>query len=303
MLTINSLKKTYSGRIQALKGISLEIPAGVFGLLGPNGAGKTTLMKIVATLLEPDSGTVEMNGVDLIARPDQARQMLGYLPQEFGLYPTLTAEQTLDYFARLKGVWQKEERARLVDALLERVNLSDARKQRVGGFSGGMRQRLGIAQALIGEPKLIIVDEPTAGLDPEERNRFHNLLSEAAGDDTVVILSTHIVSDVSNLCSRMAIIRKGEILTSGAPARAIDELRDCVWETTVAREQVAAVKSHCQVVSSQLVSGMTRLRVVSKGERPGEEFSPAVPALEDYYFDLVRRSEGAATNERAERAS
>ncbi len=217
MLNINELTKTYSSRIQALKGIRLEVPAGMFGLLGPNGAGKTTLMKIVATLLEPDSGTVEMNGVDLIARKDLARQMLGYLPQEFGLYPSLTAQQTLDYFAKLKGVGNAKQRAGLVEALLERVNLSSARKQRVGGFSGGMRQRLGIAQALIGEPKLIIVDEPTAGLDPEERVRFHNLLSETAGEDTVVILSTHIVSDVSNLCSQMAIIRHGEILVSCTP--------------------------------------------------------------------------------------
>jgi len=185
MLKITELMKTYSGGIQALKGISLEVPRGMFGLLGPNGAGKTTLMKIVATLLEPDSGTVEMNRVDLITRKDKARQMLGYLPQEFGLYPTLTAEQTLDYFAKLKGVWNKKERASLVDALLERVNLSSVRRQRVGGFSGGMRQRLGIAQALIGEPELIIVDEPTAGLDPEERVRFHSLLSESAGANVV----------------------------------------------------------------------------------------------------------------------
>src|SRR5688572_9213562 len=232
MLKINELKKSHSRRIQALKGISLEIPAGVFGLLGPNGAGKTTLMKIVATLLEPDSGTVEMNGVDLIFRKDKARLMIGYLPQEFGLYPKLTAEQTLDYFAKLKGVWKTEERRALVGALLERVNLSAACKQKVGGFSGGMRQRLGIAQALIGEPELIIVDEPTAGLDPEERVRFHNLLSETAGESTVVILSTDIVSDVSNLCTHMAIIRDGQIISSCAPRRAIDELKDCILEVT-----------------------------------------------------------------------
>jgi ABC-2 type transport system ATP-binding protein len=299
MLKINELKKSYSNRIQALKGISLEISAGVFGLLGPNGAGKTTLMKILATLLEPDAGTVEMNGVDLISRKDRARQMLGYLPQEFGLYPTLTAEQTLDYFAKLKGVWKSKQRAGLVDALLERVNLSSARKQRVGGFSGGMRQRLGIAQALIGEPELIIVDEPTAGLDPEERVRFHNLLSETAGKDSVVILSTHIVSDVSNLCSQMAIIRHGEILTSCTPRQAIDGLNDSVWEATVPREHVPAVKARCQVISSHMLGGMARLRVISKGERPGEEFTPAAPALEDYYFDLVRRSEQAERSERA----
>lgn len=289
MLKINNLKKAYSNRIQALKGVSLEVPAGMFGLLGPNGAGKTTLMKIVATLLEPDSGTVEMNGVDLIARKDKAREMLGYLPQEFGLYPTLTAEQTLDYFAKLKGVWNARQRRGVVEALLERVNLSSARKQRVGGFSGGMRQRLGIAQALIGEPQLIIVDEPTAGLDPEERVRFHNLLSETAGDDTVVILSTHIVSDVSNLCSQMAIIRHGEILASCTPRQAIDALKGSVWEAAVPPDHVSALKARCQVISSHMFTGMARLRVISRGERPDEVFTPAAPTLEDYYFDLVRQ--------------
>src|SRR2546421_12571277 len=210
MFGIRDLKKTYPSGIQALKGINLEIGPGMFGLLGPNGAGKTTLMKIIATLLEPDSGTVEMNGVDLIARKDQARRMLGYLPQEFDLYPTLTAEQMLDYFAKLKGVMDKKQRRVLIDALLEKVNLSSARKQRVGGFSGGMRQRLGIAQALIGQPQLIIVDEPTAGLDPEERNRFHNLLAEMASENAIVILSTHIVADVSSVCSHLGVIRRGE---------------------------------------------------------------------------------------------
>src|SRR5687767_8135108 len=212
MLTIRDLNKTYASRIQALKGVNLDVPSGMFGLLGPNGAGKTTLMKILATLLEPDSGTAEMHGIDLITHKDKTRRMLGYLPQEFGLYPTLTAKQTLDYFAKLKGVWNPNERSRLVDALLERVNLSSARGERVGGFSGGMRQRLGIAQAIIGQPKLLIVDEPTAGLDPEERVRFHNLLSETVSENTVVILSTHIVSDVSNLCSQMAVMRHGEII-------------------------------------------------------------------------------------------
>ena len=287
MFGIRDLKKTYPSGIQALRGISLEIGPGMFGLLGPNGAGKTTLMKIVATLLEPDSGRVEMNGVDLIARKDQARRMLGYLPQEFGLYPTLTAEQMLDYFAKLKGVMDKKQRRALIDALLERVNLSAVRKQRLGGFSGGMRQRLGIAQALIGEPELIIVDEPTAGLDPEERVRFHNLLSETASDSAIVILSTHIVSDVSNLCSNMAIIRQGAILSSCTPRQAVDQLKESVWEATVPREKVAAMKSQHQVISSQMFDGLARLRVISKRERPSEEFTPATPALEDYYFDLV----------------
>lgn len=287
MLNITGLTKTYSGGIQALKGIDLSVPSGMFGLLGPNGSGKTTLMKIVATLLEPDSGQVAMQGIDLVSNKDKARRMLGYLPQEFGLYPTLTAEQTLDYLAKLKGVWHAGERRALISALLERVNLSAERKQRVGGFSGGMRQRLGIAQALIGLPELIIVDEPTAGLDPEERVRFHNLLAETVREGTVVILSTHIVSDVANLCTDMAIIRRGEILASCVPQEAIDGLKETVWEGAVTHEKAAALKARCQVISSQTFRGLPRLRVISKGERPSEEFTPVVPTLEDYYLSLV----------------
>ena len=294
MLNIKELTKTYASGIQALKGISLEVRSGMFGLLGPNGAGKTTLMKVLATLLEPDSGAAEMNGINLIADKHGTRKMLGYLPQEFGLYPTLTAEQTLHYFAKLKGVHDKKERAALVDALFDRVNLTDARRQRVGGFSGGMRQRLGIAQALIGQPQLIIVDEPTAGLDPEERIRFHNLLAETAGEDAVVILSTHIVADISSLCSQMAVIRQGAILASTTPLQAIDQLRDSVWEATVPREQIAALKSRHQVISSQMFGGLARLRVISKGKRPSAEFSPVDPVLEDYYFDLVNQRERAS---------
>ncbi|MEP6636751.1 MAG: ABC transporter ATP-binding protein [Acidobacteriota bacterium] len=290
MLKISDLRKTYASGVQALKGVSLEIPPGMFGLLGPNGAGKTTLMKILATLLDPDSGQVRMNGLDLIARKAEARRLLGYLPQEFGLYPTLTADQTLDYFAKLKGIWKKGERKTLLDALFDRVNLSAARNQGVGGFSGGMRQRLGIAQALIGEPQLIIVDEPTAGLDPEERVRFHNLLAETVGEDCVGILSTHIVSDVSNLCSQMAIIRDGEILACCTPRQAVDEIRDSVWEATVAREKVADLKSLCRVISSQTIEGMARVRVIAKGERPAEGFTLLTPTLEDYYLNLVIRS-------------
>ncbi len=289
MLKIKELSKTYASGIQALREISLDVPAGMFGLLGPNGAGKTTLMKILATLLEPDTGSAEMNGIDLIADKHSTRKILGYLPQEFGLYPTLTAEQTLHYFAKLKGVHDKKERGVLVDALVERVNLTSARRQRVGGFSGGMRQRLGIAQALIGQPQLIIVDEPTAGLDPEERIRFHNLLGETASENAVVVLSTHIVSDVSSLCSQMAVIRQGAILASGTPQQAIDQLRDSVWEASVPREKVAALKSRCRVISSQMFDGLARLRVISKSGRPGEEFAPATPVLEDYYFDLVNQ--------------
>ena len=291
MLTISDLVKTYPSGVQALKGVSLELPPGVFGLLGPNGSGKTTLMKIMATLLEPDSGTILMNGTDLLAHKTQTRRMLGYLPQDFGLYPTLTARQMLDYLAKLKGVTNKRERHALIEALLERVNLAQEPTQPLGEFSGGMRQRLGIAQALIGEPELIIVDEPTAGLDPQERVRFHNLISETAGEKTVVILSTHIVSDVANLCSNMAIIQKGTILSSCTPRQAIEQLKDSVWEATVPREHVSILKTRCNVISSRMFEGQARVRVISKGQRPSEEFAPATPILEDYYLELVSQSE------------
>jgi ABC-2 type transport system ATP-binding protein len=291
MLAIKNLTKTYSSGVQALKGVNLDLSPGVFGLLGPNGSGKTTLMKIVATLLEPDSGSIEMNGADLLTCKDHTRRILGYLPQDFGLYPTLTAWQMLDYFAKLKGITNKKERHALIDALLDRVNLSAERRQRLGEFSGGMRQRLGIAQALIGEPELIIVDEPTAGLDPEERLRFHNLISESATENTVVILSTHIVSDVSNLCSRMAIIRHGKILSSCSPRHVVDELRGSVWEGTLLREQLTVFKSQFNVISSRTFDGEARVRVISKDQRPGEEFTEATPVLEDYYFDLVNRQD------------
>jgi ABC-2 type transport system ATP-binding protein len=290
MLEIRDLKKTYANQIQALKGITLEISSGMFGLLGPNGAGKTTLMKILATLLEPDAGAVALSNLDFIKNKAKARRMLGYLPQEFGLYPTLTAEQTLDYFARLKGISKEKERKTLIDALLEKVNLPSARSQRVGGFSGGMRQRLGIAQALIGQPALIIVDEPTAGLDPEERVRFHNLLSETAGENTVVILSTHIVSDVSTLCSRMAVIRQGEILAAGSPREAVRGLEGSVWEAIVSREDVPALKARCTILSSQLFDGLIRVRALAGGGSPGTGFRPATPTLEDYYFSLVSQT-------------
>jgi ABC-type multidrug transport system ATPase subunit len=289
MLVIKDLMKTYPSGVQALKGVNVEMSPGVFGLLGPNGSGKTTLMKIVATLLEPDSGTIQMNGTNVLTHKHETRQMLGYLPQDFGLYPTLTAWQMLDYLAKLKGITNGKERHALADALLDRVNLSAERHQRLGEFSGGMRQRFGIAQALIGEPELIIVDEPTAGLDPEERVRFHNLISETASDKTVVILSTHIVSDVSNLCTSMAIIRKGEIVSSCTPGQAVDQLKESVWEGTMPHEQLATFKSQFNVISSRTYDGRARVRLISKGQRPSEEFAPAVPVLEDYYFDLVNR--------------
>lgn len=290
MLKIRELQKTYRSGVHALKGIDLDIPAGMYGLLGPNGAGKTTLMKILATLLEPDSGAAEMNGFDLIADKPETRKMLGYLPQDFGLYPTLTAAQMLDYFAKLKGVNNKKERRALVDALLEKVNLYEERNRRLGGFSGGMRQRVGIAQALIGNPQLLIVDEPTAGLDPEERARLHNLLAESAGEHTVVLLSTHIVSDVSNLCDRFAVIRRGEIVAATATEAALKELEGRIWEATMPREQIAGLEANGKVISKQMAGGNTRVRMLSENGRPAEPFTPVTATLEDFYFTVVNQS-------------
>ena len=289
MLNIQDLHKTYPSGVQALKGVSLDIAPGMFGLLGPNGAGKTTLMKILATLLEPDSGAARMNEIDLIADKTATRKMLGYLPQDFGLYPTLTPTQMLDYFAKLKGITDRRERRALVDALLERVNLSAERNRRLGGFSGGMRQRVGIAQALIGNPDLLIVDEPTAGLDPEERARLHNLLAESASENTVVLLSTHIVSDVSNLCSRFAVIRRGEIVAATSTEAALKELEGHVWEATVSREQVASLESNVKVISKQMAGGNTRLRLLSENGKPAEPFAPVTATLEDFYFTVVNQ--------------
>ena len=289
MLVIKDLVKTYPSGVQALKGVSLEIQPGLFGLLGPNGAGKTTLMKILATLLEPDSGTAEMDGLDLIGAKAETRKKLGYLPQDFGLYPTLTAAQMLDYFAKLKGVTDKKERRSLVEALLDRVNLSAERNRRLGGFSGGMRQRVGIAQALIGNPEILIVDEPTAGLDPEERTRLHNLLAESARENTVVLLSTHIVSDVSNLCSSFAVIRGGKILTATSPEDALAGLEGRIWEATLPREQVADLKASGKVITTQMAGGRTRVRMLSKNGKPADPFVAVPATLEDHYFIVVNQ--------------
>lgn len=281
--------KTYPSGVQALKGVNLEIQPGIFGLLGPNGAGKTTLMKILATLLEPDGGTAEMDGLDLIKAKAETRKKLGYLPQDFGLYPTLTAVQMLNYFAKLKGVTDRKERHSLVDALLERVNLTAERNRRLGGFSGGMRQRVGIAQALIGNPELLIVDEPTAGLDPEERSRLHNLLAESARENTVILLSTHIVSDVSTLCNHFAVIRGGKILAATSPEAALAELDGHIWEATLPREQVARLTANGKVLSSQMTAGRTRVRILSKNGKPADPFVAATATLEDYYFIVVNQ--------------
>jgi ABC-type multidrug transport system ATPase subunit len=261
--------------------------------LGPNGAGKTTLMKILATLLEADAGSARMGGLDLLADKTAARRMLGYLPQDFGFYPTFTAAQMLNYLAKLKGVADGRERQVQIEALLDRVNLSRERDRRLAEYSGGMRQRLGIAQALLGRPKLLIVDEPTAGLDPEERVRFHNLLAEIA-DGVVVILSTHIVADVANVCGRMAVIRRGEILAAGRPSDAVRQISGRIWEASVARETAVEMKSRLNVLSSQMLGGQVRLRVISDDGCPDEVFAPATPQLEDFYFSLTNQQKSFA---------
>jgi ABC-2 type transport system ATP-binding protein len=289
-LKITKLSKRYPNGVQALDDVTLEIGAGMFGLLGPNGAGKSTLMRIVATLQEADSGAVDLDGIDVLHDKDRVRQVLGYLPQEFGLYPKVTALKLLDHFAELKGIASSKDRRVLVEALLRQTNLWEARNQRLGTFSGGMKQRFGIAQALIGNPKLIIVDEPTAGLDPEERVRFHNLLSEI-GENVIVILSTHIVDDVSDLCRSMAIINLGKVLVEGEPLDLAHGLSGRIWQKLVPRAELAIYKERLTVISSRLVTGRTLVRVYGESA-PEEGFEPVEPDLEDLYFWNVRK--GAA---------
>ncbi len=285
-LVIENLSKTYPGGVRALQGVSLTIPTGMFGLLGPNGAGKSTLMRTIATLQEPDSGSIRLGEIDVLRDKKGVRQALGYLPQEFGLYPNLSAEVVLDHFATLKGITHRKERAKVVAALLEQTNLSDVRKSNVGGFSGGMKQRLGIAIALIGSPKLVIVDEPTAGLDPTERHRFLNLLSEV-GENIVVILSTHIVEDVRELCSNVAIIASGQVRQEGVPDDLIDKIRGKIWRRRIPRDQLAAAQARHRVISNRLIAGKPEIRVYAD-ERPGDEFSLIEePDLEDVYFHQV----------------
>ncbi|MGC1547272.1 MAG: ABC transporter ATP-binding protein, partial [Rhodanobacter sp.] len=256
MLTIRDLSKTYANGVRALRGVTLDIPNGMFGLLGPNGAGKSSLMRTIATLQDPDEGSVTLDGMDLLTDKQATRRLLGYLPQEFGVYPKVSAEAMLDHFAVLKGVTVKSERRELTEALLRQVNLWDVRKRKLGTFSGGMRQRFGIAQALIGDPKLVIVDEPTAGLDPEERNRFLNLLAEI-GERVVVILSTHIVEDVTDLCQRMAIIGQGQVLLTGEPLEAIRSLDGHVWRRTIDKAELDGYRARMNILSTRLAGGRT----------------------------------------------
>lgn len=281
-LRISNLSKTYSNGVTALDNVSLDVPQGMFGLLGPNGAGKSTLMRTLATLQEADSGSIDLDGVDVLREKDKERRSLGYLPQEFGVYPKVSAEDLLDHFAILKGVLDRKERREVVRALLHQTNLYEARKKHLAGFSGGMKQRFGIAVALIGGPKLIIVDEPTAGLDPAERVRFLNLLSEL-GENSIVILSTHIVEDVAELCSRMAIINRGRILLEAEPLKAIDRLKGSIWKKIIDRSELAEHERMYRVISSRLLVGRTVIHVHSQG-LPDPSFSPVDPDLGDVYF-------------------
>jgi ABC-2 type transport system ATP-binding protein len=290
-LSIIALSKTYPNGTRALKGISLDVPPGMFGLLGRNGAGKSTLMRILATLQEPDEGTIQLGELDVIRQKELVRETLGYLPQSFGFHARVRAERLLDHFAVLKGLVDTASRRQAVEALLRRTNLWDVRHQRVGTFSGGMRQRLGVAIALLGNPKLIIVDEPTAGLDPEERVRFLNLLSEI-GEASAVILSTHIVEDVEELCSNLAIIDRGEILLAGSPARVIAEVRGRIWRRSVTREELPALEQAHAVISTKLLAGQTIAHVYAE-ESPGAGFELVEPDLKDVYFAVMGGHRGA----------
>jgi ABC-2 type transport system ATP-binding protein len=281
-LRICGVTKTYSNGVRALNDVTLTIPVGMYGLLGPNGAGKSTLMRMIATLQEPDAGSIHLGDVDVVGEKTSVRQRLGYLPQEFGFHPHARADRLLEHFAVLKGIVHAGTRRAMVESLLKRTNLWEVRRRRVGTFSGGMRQRLGVAVALLGEPKLIIVDEPTAGLDPVERNRFLNLLSEL-GEQSVVLLSTHIVEDVSELCTRMAIIDRGEILLEGEPGQAIEALRGRIWRRTVRRAELPAFCAEWPVISTKLVAGRTIVHVYAES-CPGGGFEAVEPGLQDVYF-------------------
>jgi ABC-type multidrug transport system ATPase subunit len=284
-LTIQNLSKTYPNGVKALHNVSLTIENGMFGLLGPNGAGKSSLMRTLATLQEADSGTAMLDDIDIFKSPNELRKVIGYLPQEFGVYPRSTAYQLVDHLAILKGVTNAKQRKEMVNYLLDKVNLYDKRNKSVKGFSGGMKQRVGIAQALIGSPKLIIVDEPTAGLDPGERNRFYNLLAEV-GQEVIVILSTHIVDDVRELCTNMAIMNLGEIVFAGAPQKAIDELKGNVYQRSVTRDELKEFANNYSVISNKMVAGQPLIHVYAE-TAPGNGFTPVEPNLEDVFFSKI----------------
>jgi len=290
-LAIQGVSKTYTNGVRALRDVTLDIPRGMYGLLGPNGAGKSTLMRTIATLQDPDSGSIMLGDIDVVREKERVRRTLGYLPQEFGVYPSVSAERLLDHFAVLEGFADRAGRRRVVEALLRQTNLWDVRRERLGGYSGGMRQRFGIAVALLGGPSLIIVDEPTAGLDPAERVRFLNLLSEI-GEQAVVILSTHIVEDVAELCSRMAIIDRGQIQLEAEPLAAIAALRGRVWRRFVSKAELPDVERSHRVICTKLQSGRTLVHVYAES-LPGADFEPAEPDLEDVYFSVMAGHQGA----------
>jgi ABC-type multidrug transport system ATPase subunit len=288
MLSIKNLNKTYANGVHAIDGVSLEIPTGMFGLLGPNGAGKSSLMRTIATLQDPDSGSIHFDGVDVLADKDSLRRRLGFLPQDFGVYPKVSALELLNHFAVLKGLTRRAERKEVVEGLLHQTNLWDARKRSVATYSGGMRQRFGIAQALLGAPQLVIVDEPTAGLDPDERNRFLNLLARI-GEQVVVILSTHIVEDVTDLCPRMAIIARGKVLVQGRPQDAIDALKQQVWRRSVRQDELEDYQRRFAVLSTRLIGGTPQINVFAAFQ-PDSGFAPVEPGLEDVYFLQLRQA-------------
>jgi ABC-type multidrug transport system ATPase subunit len=292
MLSIAGLSHSYDGRTRALDDVTLEIPRGMFGLLGPNGAGKSTLMRCVATLQIPTAGAIMFDGVDVLAHPERLRAQLGYLPQDFGVYPRVSAYEMLDHLAVLKGITARGERRETVEALLQQANLWGVSKQAIAGFSGGMRQRFGIAQALIGQPKLIIVDEPTAGLDPEERNRFNNLLSEV-GENVVVILSTHIVDDVTDLCSRVGLMVGGRIVANDTPSALIESLAGKVWARTIDKAELPAYRAQFDLIATRLRAGRTQIHVLADAP-PDPGFVPVTSSLEDVYFATLHRQRRAA---------
>lgn len=293
-LSIDNLSKTYANGVKALQNISLDIPTGMFGLLGPNGAGKSTLMRTIATLQEADQGSIKLGDIDVLQQKNELRQVLGYLPQQFGLYPKISAEVLLNHFAVLKGINNKNERQELVKALLYKTNLYDVRKQNLKGFSGGMKQRFGIAQALLNNPKLLIVDEPTAGLDPVERNRFYNVLSEL-GEKTVVILSTHIVDDVKELCTNMAIINQGQVCLKGKPLEILESLKGKVYKKTIDKSELNTYKENFQVISERLFLGKPTIHIVSD-THPRDGFTAINAELEDVYFSEIFNVTNAKSN-------
>ena len=297
MLELNHVSHVYPNGVRALDDVSLSIPKGMFGLLGPNGAGKSTLMRTIATLQSPTEGSIQFGDIDVLAEPEKVRERLGYLPQDFGVYPRVTAYNMLDQMAVMKGVASASDRKATVETLLHQTNLWDVRKKAIAGFSGGMRQRFGIAQALIGNPDLIIVDEPTAGLDPEERNRFLNLLAEI-GENVVVILSTHIVEDVSDLCPRMAVINKGRIELEGIPRELIRQAQGTVWAKTIARDALKQHEAEYEVISTRLFAGNTIIHVLSEQD-PGNGFESVEGGLQDVYFSTLANTRRVAAQQAA----